>query len=157
MMTLEEIRSSQINPNVAREAYNQADKRLTDVLETKKSFEQKAFTLFGVYVTAATALFGVGGAILKDNYWNYLSTPFFWTAGMFVAGAIFFILALMDKTYGALASDPEMWLNKGTIDGEDGMVSLMLAYITYYHKQRIQKSTEANYSKAFKSYCVRNS
>src|SRR5215213_1084926 len=76
MMTLEEIRSAQINPTAAREAYNHADRRLMDTLETKKFFEQKAFTLFGAYVTAATALLGIGVALLKDNYWNYLSTPF---------------------------------------------------------------------------------
>lgn len=72
------------------------------------------------------------------------------SASVFVVGAIFFVLALMDKTYGALASDPDMWLKSGTIDGDDSVVPLMLAYITYYHKERISKSTDANNSKAAK-------
>jgi hypothetical protein len=131
MMTLEEIRSAQINPTVAREAYSQADRCLMDVLETKKSFEQKSFTLFGSYVTAATALVRIGGAILKDNYWNCLSTPLFTATSIFVIGAIFFILALMDKTYGALASDPDMWLNKSTIDGDDSAVPIILLNLPY--------------------------
>jgi hypothetical protein len=72
------------------------------------------------------ALFGVGGTILKDNYWNYISTPLLTAASIFVIGAVFFILALMDKAYGALASDPDMWLNEGTIDGDDSIVPPML-------------------------------
>lgn len=149
MMTLEEIRASKINPNVAREAYVQADKRLTDALDTKKSFEQKAFTLFSAYITASFALFGIGGAAFRDQYWNYLSVAFFVAGSFLVAGAICFALALMDKKYGALASDPDMWLNKGTIDGEDSVVPLMLAYITYHHKKRIKHSLDANATKAF--------
>jgi hypothetical protein len=50
MMTLEEIRSAQINPTVARQAYSQTNRCLIDILETKKSFKQKYFTLFGAYV-----------------------------------------------------------------------------------------------------------
>jgi hypothetical protein len=29
-----------------------------------------------------------------------------------------FVLALMDEQYGAVASHPDMWQNKGTIDGD---------------------------------------
>jgi len=45
-MTLEEIERSQVNLDIAREAFDQASKRLADMLDTKKAFEQKAFTLF---------------------------------------------------------------------------------------------------------------
>jgi hypothetical protein len=67
MMTLEEIERSNVNKEVAREAYEQATKRLVDTLETKKSYEQKAFTLFNAYLTITLALFGVGGALYKDD------------------------------------------------------------------------------------------
>jgi hypothetical protein len=43
-MTLEEIERSQVNLDIAREAFDQASKRLADMLDTKKAFEQKAFT-----------------------------------------------------------------------------------------------------------------
>jgi len=67
MMTLEEIRASRINPLVVKEAHDQASKRLADVLDTKKTFEQKAFILFNAYIALALALFGVGGMLLRGN------------------------------------------------------------------------------------------
>jgi hypothetical protein len=149
MMTLDEIRASTINPIVVKEAHEQATKRLGDALDTKKTYEQKAFTLFSGYVTVSLALFGVGGAIFKEQGINHLVMPF-WAAGvMFILGAILFVVSLRDKTYGAIASDPSMWLNKGTIDGGDNVLSVMLAYITYYHQERIDISVKNNLIKAY--------
>jgi len=147
-MTLEEIRAGKINPLVAKEAYDQASKRLEDVLDTKKAFEQKAFILFNAYVTFALAVFGAGGMLLRAIDATLPAWPFLLSGLAFVVGATLFVLALLDQGYGSLASDPEMWLNKGTIDGEDSVLPLMLAYITYYHTDRIRKSIEANNRKA---------
>jgi hypothetical protein len=150
MMTLEEISASNINTTVAREAYDQASKRLGDALDTKKAHEQKAFTLFNGYVTVSLALFGVGGAILKEHGPANLILPFWATGALFLIGAIFFVVALIDKAYGALASDPSMWLNRGTIDGDDSALGLMLAYITYHHQSRIDVSNASNRAKALR-------
>lgn len=150
MMTLNEIREAKINPLVAREAYEHASQRLSDTLETKKSFEQKAFTLFSGYITASTALFGIGGVLLKDPATRHYVLPFISAGFVLVLGAMFFVWALRDRHYGALASDPDMWLNRGTIDGDDSVVPLMLAYITFYHKERISTSTVENDGKAKK-------
>jgi hypothetical protein len=106
MMTLDEIHAAKINPNVAREAYNQAEKRLSDTIEIKKSFKQKAFTLFSGYITASIALFGVGGALLRDDSTRFFVRPFFVTGLIIAVGAICFVLALMDKVYGALVRLP---------------------------------------------------
>jgi len=148
MLTLDEIRNSKINPIVAREAYTQADRRLADTLETKKAFEQKAFILFNAYIALALALFGVGGTIYKDAGLTVQVWPFLLAGFLLVIGAAMFVVSLIDTSYGALASDPDMWLNKGTIDGDDSVLPLMLAYITYYHKDRIDVSTRQNDSKA---------
>jgi hypothetical protein len=148
MMTRDEIGLAKINPNVAKEAHDQASKRLADILEAKKTFEQKAFMLFNAYIALALALFGVGGALLKDKAATIPFTPFILTATLFVIGAGCFARVFLDKEYGSLGSDPDMWLRKGTLDGDDSQVSLMLTYITYYHKERISKSTEANNQKA---------
>lgn len=117
MLTLEEIERATVNKEVAREAYDQATKRLTDALETKKNYEQKAFTLFNAYLTISLALFSVGGALYKDDGFAFPVIAFWVCGGIFVFGAAFFVLALMDDRYGALASNPDMWLNRGTIDG----------------------------------------
>ena len=42
MMTLDEIRTTKINGVIAREAHDQASRRLDDVLQANKNFEQKA-------------------------------------------------------------------------------------------------------------------
>jgi hypothetical protein len=148
MMTLTEIQAAQINPLVAREAYIQVSARLTDTLETKKSFDQKAFALFSGFLTIALALFGVSGALFKDQNTRHLMVPFLLAGVLFVAGTICFILALKDKKYGALASSPDMWLMPGIIDGADEALPLMLAYVTYFHDERISTSTVANERKA---------
>jgi hypothetical protein len=69
---------------------------------------------------------------------------------MFVVGAVLCLLALIDDSYGALGSHPEMWLNKGTIDGVDAALPAMLAYITHHHHGRINQSVKANAAKARK-------
>jgi hypothetical protein len=58
------------------------------------------------------------------------------------------VLALMDDRYGALASNPDMWLNRGTIDGDDTALPRMLAYVAFYHQERIDQSNSANNKKA---------
>ena len=124
MMTLQEIQVSTVNASVAREAFDQASKRLADTLDTKKNYEQKAFTLFSGYLTVSLALFGVGGAIFKEQGLNLLVVPFWVSGALFVIGTIFFVSALVDKEYGAIASEPSMWLNRGTIDGDDAVLPL---------------------------------
>lgn len=97
MLSLEQLKQSKINPLVAREAYLQAEKRLSDVLDTKKSVEQKASNLFSAYVTVALALFGIGGAIFKDHGLNQKTWPFFIAGTFFVFGAFIFMVAIKDE------------------------------------------------------------
>lgn len=113
MMTLDGLQRAQINLTIVREAYDQADKRLADTLDIQKAFEQKAFTLFGGYLTISLALFGAGGAVASSPSLKYLLTPFWGTGAVLVIGTIFFLLALTDKQYGALASHPDMWAEQG--------------------------------------------
>ena len=148
MMTLDEIRTAEINPQIAREAYSQASMRLGDILETKKSYEQKAFTLFSGYLTVTLALFGVGGTIFSHDGPNQTVLAFAVAGIIFAIGAMCLVVALLDADYGAVASDPDMWLRKDTIDGPDSRLGLMLAYITFYHQERIDMSVESNLNKA---------
>ena len=67
MLSLEQLQASTINLSVAREAYIQVDRHLLDVLDVRKSFEQKAATLMGAYITMSVALFGIGGAIFNQH------------------------------------------------------------------------------------------
>lgn len=151
MMTLEEIRTSKINPVVAREAYLQATARLSDILDTKKSFEQKAFILLNAYITVSTALFGAAGFISKGAYEvGGLAIPFVASGAVIAVGALFLVYALIDLKYGALGSDPKMWLTAGTIDSTDDEAFRMLAYVTFHHQERIRVSIESNKKKALR-------
>jgi hypothetical protein len=46
MLDLDELKNSVINPTVAKEVYLQAEKRLADLLDLRKSVEQKASSFF---------------------------------------------------------------------------------------------------------------
>lgn len=144
MMTLEELQLSTINGAVAREAYTQVDRHLLDLLDVRKSLEQKAATLMGAYVTISLALFGVGGAFFKDAGTITKVWPFFGAGLIFFVGALCFIAALKSGQYAAVGSTPEMWLNRGTIDGSDNAVAAMLAYITFHHRERIAICIKGN-------------
>jgi hypothetical protein len=148
MLTLAELQASTINPEVAREAYIQADRHLSDLLDVKKSFEQKAATLLGAYITIAVALFGIGGAIFKDAGIGPKDWPFFGAGAAFVIGAWFFVAALKTGRYAAVGSTSEMWLNRGTIDGGESALPAMLAYITFHHSERIRLCEASNEKKA---------
>jgi hypothetical protein len=90
MLTLAELQASTINADVAREAYIQADRHLSDLLDVKKSFEQKATTLLGAYITLSIALFGFGGAVFKESGLGPKVWPFFGAGAAFIIGAWFF-------------------------------------------------------------------
>jgi hypothetical protein len=149
MLSLEELRQSKINSLVAKESYLQAEKRLSDVLDTKKSVEQKASNLFSAYVTVALALFGIGGAIFKDQGLSHKTWPFFIAGAFFVLGALIFMAAIKDEEYGFLGSPPNMWLNKGTIDGDNNALDAMFAYLAFHHARRIEVSANSNKRKIF--------
>jgi hypothetical protein len=88
MMTLAELQNAEINPLIAREAYDHAAKRLADALDTKKAFEQKAFTLFGGYLTISLALLGAGSAVYTNENLQYhaLVAPLWATGAVFYCG-----------------------------------------------------------------------
>ena len=144
MLTLAELQTLKINAEVAREAYVQADRHLADVLDVKKSFEQKAATLLGAYITISVALFGIGGAIFKDAGIGPKVWPFFGAGITFIVGAWFFVAALKTSGYAAVGSTPEMWLNRGTIDGGENALPAMLAYVPFHHSERIRLSQQSN-------------
>lgn len=147
MLTPKELKLLKINPEVAREAYVQTEKRLIDHLEAKKSAETKASALLTSYITIALALFGLGGAFLKEASLANRSWPFFIAGLVFVAGAGLFLAALRDEEYGFLGSSPDMWLRPTVIDGGANALPAMLAYMVYFHQERIEASIASNQMK----------
>src|SRR5260370_7800810 len=106
MLDLDELKATTLNPIVTKEIYLQAEKRLIDVLDTKKSIEQKASTFFSAYLTVSLALFGIGVAIFKEHVSNAKALPFFLAGAAFVDGALIFILALKDQKFVFFITPP---------------------------------------------------
>jgi len=148
MLDLEQLKSTNVNGAVAREAYGQVERYLLDILATRNSFEQKATTLMGVFITISLALFGIGGALFQKSAADVHAIPFFATGGVYLLGVACFIGALKAGTFAAVGSRPEMWLVEGVIDGGENAVPQMLAYLTYYHNERIETSVRGNKFKA---------
>ena len=144
MLSLEKLKAAKVNEAVAREAYNQVDRYLTDILATRNLYDQKATALMSAFITISLALFGIGGAIFQKNASDATDIPFFAAGFIFLMGAGCFIAALKSGTYAAVGSTPEMWLNSGVIDGPKNAVAQMLAYLTYYHAERIEMSVSGN-------------
>ena len=145
MLTLNQIRGLKtINAEVAREAYVQVEKRLADVLDARKTVEQKATSLFSAYLTIALALFGVGGALLKGPVSDVLPFPFFVAGAIVVVGALMFIWAIWPMRYGYVGTAASFWLEEEKIDsGPDGL-PVMLLYLAQYQDERINVSLTSN-------------
>jgi F0F1-type ATP synthase assembly protein I len=147
-MGLDDLQSADVNLAVAKEALDQVQKRLADLITTKEAIERKATTLFSSYVTIALALFGVGAALMKDQMLEISPWPFHIAAILFVIGAGLFVRVLHGAVYGYAGSAPDMWLVRGRIDGDEQALARMLAYLVHYHAGRIEDSEASNRRKS---------
>ena len=147
-MTLDELKATNINEPIAREAHQQAQKRLEDVLNVKKELELKASALFGGYTTLALAVLALAGSLHKTLGLTVDVAGLGAAGGLLTLGAVFFVLALKDQNYGQLGSNPEMWLTEGIINSAvDNALPAMLAYVTYHYQTRIETSIASNRKK----------
>jgi hypothetical protein len=146
MININELQNFNINIDIAKEAFSQSEKRLNDILETKKQYEQKAFILLNSYFLTSTALFTIAFSIFKSK--ESLIFYGFIIYGIILFIATFcFILSLLKDDYGYLGSTPDMWLKKDILEGDNSSLAIMLSYITYYHQERINYSLISNQKK----------
>src|SRR5690349_19806458 len=149
MLTLDELQAAVIQPDVAREAYAQVEKRLGDLLETKKSFETRAGSMLTVFTTLALALAGAGGSFftsqpLIDHAPKSLPWIFFLATIPLLLAAWSMVAVLYPTRYGNLGSAPELWLVRGVIDAPANVAPAMQAYVVHYMHGRIALSESAN-------------
>lgn len=146
MLSLDELWKLQINADVAKEAFAQGERRLADILDTKKTIEQKATSMFSAYVTIALAISGVGAAVFKDPTRSKSAIAFLLPIALFVCGAGCFMSALKGATYGTLGSSPTKWLRAGVIDSlKDGAEpARTLAQLAHEFEEQINGGVAAN-------------
>lgn len=152
MLTLDELYAANIQADVAKEAYSQVEKRLADLLETKKSFETRAATMLTAFITLALALAGVGASFftshLIDSAPKLLPWAFFIAALPLMWAAWTMLEVLIPSHYGTLGSSAEIWLQRGVIDAADNVAPDLQAYMVHYMNERIAITEGANDTKA---------
>jgi hypothetical protein len=144
MLTLDDLRSRTIDAETAREALEQSHRRLSDAIDTKKAYEQKASTFFSVYVAICLTLFGVAATLFKEEGLTLRVGAFLFVGVFFLVGALLFVDALWHREYGTLGSQPDFWLLDGVIDGDSHTLATMRAYLASYHFKRISISDRHN-------------
>jgi hypothetical protein len=144
VLTVEELGKLTINPSAAREACNQAEKRLADIIATSAGYETKAGALFSVYITIALATLGGSGAFLgiRDKVSLVISLGL--TGVVFVVGALFLAMVFRARMFGFLGSDPEVWLHADVLEGTEQTIGYNLAFITRDYVDRIRRSEATN-------------
>jgi hypothetical protein len=151
MLSPDELRGLKINETIAKEAFTQVERRLADILDTKKVIEQKASTLFSVFVTISLAAFSVGGTAIVNNVaLAHKAWPLFLAGSFFVVGAGVFVSVLQDEDYGTLGSGSSVWLAPGVIDSETDencQLGFVLAVLVAHLHERISVSVDSNKKK----------
>ena len=146
MLNKEDIKNiAKFNLSSLQEGLRQAEQRLNDSFKKKENLERKAFTLFSMFLSFATALFsapkilGVEQAVI---YWAAILTGL-----TFLSGAIFLSRSLKALDYGTLGRYPDTWLQKGVLDGDDEMKAYVLANVLYDYQKSIEVSDKSNQKK----------
>jgi hypothetical protein len=145
-ITPDELLSSELNLATVREAALQVDKRLADLLDTKKTFDQRAMSLLGPSVSLALALAGASGLAARDTHPEIVAALVASSICMTLA-AVACVLSLQVRNYGAQGTDPAHWLRLGTLTGGDVDLARTLAEVIWHHRKRISDSGDSNDSK----------
>jgi hypothetical protein len=152
ILTLDDLYAANINEDVAKEAYAQVEKRLTDLLETKKSFETRAASMLTAFITLALALTGAGASMftshLMDTAPKTLPWAFFVPALPLMWAAWTVLEVLIPSHYGNLGTHPDIWLEQGVIDANYNAAPNMQAYMVHHMRVRIAVTEAANDRKA---------
>ena len=149
IMSLAEIQQATIQAEVAKEAFTQVEKRLSDLIETKKSFETRAQALLTGYTTLALAVIGAGGSFFTSaplvGHAPSLMPVAFFAAGIPLLIAVYcMVWALQPASYGNLGSSPHIWLKPGVINAPENVVPTVQAFLVYFMAERITATEAAN-------------
>lgn len=156
LMTPTQIQKCAVQPEVIKEAYGQVEKRLSDMLETKKSFEQRASWLLTSFSALALALLGAGGMFFTSQPLvgrgpSGLPYAFFVASIPMIVAMWRMVSALKPLPAGNLGSTPDFWLRPGVIDAAANVAPVVQAYVVYYMAERINATEEAN---ALRENCI---
>jgi len=142
MMNIEELQKAKLNPRIVDEAFKESEKHLMEILECRKEFDSKAFTLLTGYLTAIAVFLSLkGSGILMHSATLFLGASVF----SLLLGSISLFFSLLGLNYGFLGSDPESWLRKSVVDSsDDAELTRMKAYLTFDRQKHIENGGKNN-------------
>ncbi|HUT85630.1 MAG TPA: hypothetical protein VMW66_02185 [Elusimicrobiales bacterium] len=146
-VTEKDIRSWNVNYDIAKEAFNQSHIRTKDLLDVKDKSDTKAFTLLSIYITLIIGLLTVGNIFSEKIEKISIIYLFVIPAISLFFGTIMLFISLLSSKYAYLGSTPKMWLKKEIMEGDNNTLAKLLVELTYFYKKRICQSIKSNRKK----------
>ena len=105
LLTMDEIKAlSGLNTEAIKFYLEMAQTHLENTLNIKRELDQKAVFLFGGYIAAAFALFGMADRYDELSYWLIASALFF------CCGVSILFVVIRIEDHATLGRNPEDWL-----------------------------------------------
>lgn len=146
MLTLGEIQKSKVSLPIIREALNQVEKMVQDIIRKKETVNQKSFVLFNAYFTILIGLVSASYVVFDKGY-SGLFGFVFPLSSFFLVSLVFLLMSLRCGYFGTLGSRPGFWLTKDVIEGNENTLAIMLAYLTHTYENAITISVKSNETK----------
>jgi hypothetical protein len=147
MLSPEEMRNYEINSNIIHEALAQSEKRMEDLLKTKDGINQKLLILFNGYMPIIIGLLIACFIVAQNNPKALLLFFLAPLACFFIVSIIFFVLAFRGAQHGSIGSNPDFWLRKDTIAGDEKTLITVLSYLVHSYQEGIEQSYASNLKK----------
>lgn len=144
---IEQIQDLKVNEKIVREALNQSEKKLIDFLENKKNICNKIFILFNVFISILIALVSAVAYVTQHQeckLFLYFIYPF---GALLFLSVLFCLLALKADRYGSLGTKAGFWLRKDILEGNSNTLTVMLGYVLYSYKEKIETTYLSNEKK----------
>lgn len=145
LLTVDEIRGLKgLNEEAIKFYLEMARARLEDTLNIKRELDQKAVFLFGGYIAAAFALFGMAERHNELSYWLVASALFF------CSGVAMLFVVIRIEDYAPLGRDPGDWLGGNEyLTVSDEYRGNVYAYVLHGYIEHIEMNARSNRNKIF--------
>ena len=145
LLTIDEIKAlSGLNTEAIKFYLEMAQTHLEDTLNIKRELDQKAVFLFGGYIAAAFALFGMADRYDELSYWLVASALFF------CCGVAILFVVIRIEDYATLGRNPKDWLGGSEyLTASDKYMGHIYAYVLHGYIEPIEMNKRSNKNKIF--------
>jgi len=149
MLKLEEIQKIEINIDIVQDGLKFAEQKLTDVLQTKESLDQKAFSLLRAYVlilglSCLSIYYLCANGLFDSNLFYAFSA----ILSSIMIGILCLSCSICALKYGTQGRSPDTYLQPDILDGNERVRATVLGYILHGYQKRIGASCQSNEKKS---------